>query len=188
MSAPSELVAHPVAADVVHGTVGFTDIVGFTTFTAEEGDERALEVLATQEAVVAQVLPSGSRVVKELGDGLMLWFPDPATAVRSLLDLQAALTSDVTEPDGFPLWIRAGLHVGEQRVRGDDLIGHDVNVAARIVDLAGPGEVLASHETVDAAGDELAGIEVVEVGPVVVKGIPDPVWICRVEPSLDLRA
>lgn len=172
---------------MVHGTVGFTDIVGFTTFTAEEGDERALEVLAAQEAVVARVLPQGSRVVKELGDGLMLWFPDAVTAVRSLLDLQAALAGDVAEPDGFPLWVRAGLHAGEQRVRGDDLIGHDVNVAARIVDLAGPGEVLASQETVEAAGDELGGIEVVEVGPVVVKGIPDPVWICRLEAGFDLR-
>jgi adenylate cyclase len=169
-----------VSADIVTGTVAFTDIVGFTTFTAEEGDERALQVLSAQAAVVDQVLPPEARLVKELGDGLMMWFPDAATAVHTAISLQAALASP-TVTDDFPLWLRMGLHAGEQRSRGSDLIGHDVNIASRIVDLAGPGEVLVSQATVDAAGDGISDLEVVEVGPVVVKGIPDPVWIHRVE-------
>jgi adenylate cyclase len=172
-----------VSADVVTGTVAFTDIVGFTTFTAEEGDDRALDVLSTQASVLESVLPSEARLVKELGDGLMLWFPDASSAIHVALELQSALVADASTADGFPLWLRMGLHAGEQRCRGADLIGHDVNVAARIVDLAGPGEVLASQATVDAAGEGLADLDVVEVGPVVVKGIPDPVWIHRVERS-----
>jgi len=170
-----------VVAQTVTGTVAFTDIVGFTTFTAEEGDERALEVLAAQAAVVERVLPDDARLVKELGDGLMLWFPDASTAVHVALAMQSALAEDASGDDGFPLWVRVGMHAGSQRCRGTDLIGHDVNVAARIVDLAGPGEVLVSQATVDDAGGGLDHLEVVEVGPVVVKGIPDPVWIHRVE-------
>lgn len=170
-----------VSTDVVTGTTAFTDIVGFTEFTAEEGDDRAYEVLGVQARVVERVLPEGSRLVKELGDGLMLWFPDASTAVHAALDLQLALVADAATAEGFPLWVRIGMHAGSQRCRGEDLIGHDVNVAARVVDLAAPGEVLLSQETVDEAGDGLADLDVVEVGPVVVKGIKHPVWIHRVE-------
>lgn len=169
-----------VATEVVHGTVTFTDIVGFTAFTEEEGDERALAVLAVQDEAVASVLPGGARVVKELGDGLMLWCPDAAEAVRAALRLQDALV-EAEDPDRFPLWIRVGIHTGEQRPRGQDLVGHDVNVAARVVDLAGPGEVLVSQATIREADGGLDGLSCVEVGPTVVKGIKEPVWIHRVE-------
>ena len=60
------------------------------------------------------------------------------------------LDADVTE---LPLWVRIGLHWGQQTVRRPDLVGHDVNVAARIVDVAGPGEVLLSPKPVEPLGD-----------------------------------
>ena len=168
------------AVEVVTGTVVFTDIVGFTAFTADEGDDRALEILAVQEDAVTRLLPAGSRIVKELGDGLMLWFPEAVTAVSTALALHAALADH--ELDGFPLWIRAGAHHGTQRSRRDDLLGHDVNVAARIVDLAGPGELLVSEATRRAVGGGLDGVSFHEVGPVFVKGLTEPVWIHHVEP------
>lgn len=173
--------AHDARPDAVQGTVVFTDIVGFTAFTADEGDDRALEILAVQEDAVTRLLPAGSRIVKELGDGLMLWFPEAVTAVSTALALHAALADH--ELDGFPLWIRAGAHHGTQRSRRDDLLGHDVNVAARIVDLAGPGELLVSEATRRAVGGELEGISFHEVGPVFVKGLAEPVWIHHVEPQ-----
>ncbi|QGG94911.1 adenylate/guanylate cyclase domain-containing protein [Actinomarinicola tropica] len=172
-----------VAADAVVGTVVFTDIVGFTAFTADEGDDRALELLAVQERAVERLLPDGARVVKELGDGLMLWFPDPVGAITTALALHATLADH--DLDGFPLWIRAGAHHGTQRRRRDDLLGHDVNVAARIVDLAGPGELLVSEATRRAIGGGLVDVEFREVGPVFVKGLADPVWIHHVEPLDD---
>ena len=72
--------ATKTAADV-WGAIVFTDIVGFTEFTALEGDEQALELLHTQERLVNDALPTGRHVVKELGDGLLLWFPDVAGAL-----------------------------------------------------------------------------------------------------------
>ncbi|MGY6502160.1 MAG: adenylate/guanylate cyclase domain-containing protein [Acidimicrobiales bacterium] len=174
-------------AGTVEGTVVFTDIVGFTAFCAEEGDEHALEVLAAQEAAVSALLPADARVVKELGDGMMLWFPDAASAVSTAVLLQSQLGHDGDEPvDGgatFPLWIRVGAHTGTQARRRDDLVGHDVNVAARIVDLASPREVLVSDATRRASGDGLEGVGFVELGPVFVKGVADPVWIHRAEPA-----
>ena len=53
----------------------------------------------------------------------------------------------------MPLWVRAGLHWGRPSSRGDDLVGHDVNVAARIVDVAAPGELLCSGSMLTAAAD-----------------------------------
>lgn len=173
----------------VDGTVVFTDIVGFTAFTAEEGDAAAMGVLAAQEAAVHEVLPDSARVVKELGDGMMLWFPDAASAISTAVLLQSCLggedlDDDPVGPDGFPLWLRIGAHTGTQSRRRDDLIGHDVNVAARIVDLAGPREVLVSDATRRRAEAGLEGVAFVEIGPVFVKGVADPVWIHRAEPTV----
>src|SRR3989337_742016 len=123
------------ATGVTEGTVVFTDIVGFTEFTALRGDDDALTMLSTQERLVREALPEGARIVKELGDGLLLWFPDACEALSTTLRLQEtfqAVSSELT----VPLWVRVGIHSGRQTLRGDDLIGHDVNVASRVVDFA----------------------------------------------------
>lgn len=175
--------ADAATVDTVTGTIVFTDIVGFTAFNEDAGDQQALAVLAAQEAAVTELLPPDARVVKELGDGMMLWFADAAAAISTVVLLQAKL-DDAEIGDGFPLWIRVGVHAGTQAKRRDDLIGHDVNVAARIVDLAGPREVLVSESTRVAAEPALEGVAFVEMGPVFVKGISDPVWIHRAEPAV----
>ncbi len=165
---------------VLVGAVAFTDICGFTEFTAVQGDEAALRLLATQELIVRDGLPSGSRLVKELGDGLLLWFEDPAAAVRTTLALQRRFEAESAVGD-LPLWVRIGLHWGRQTVRGEDLIGHDVNVAARIADVAGPTEVVVSGPMVAQLGGRLDGVRFDELGPVVMKGLPDPVPLFRAE-------
>jgi adenylate cyclase len=174
--------AAPTLAGTVTGTVVFTDIVGFTAFTEEAGDDEAVAVLATQEAAVSSLLPPDARIVKELGDGMMLWFPDAVSAISTAVALQSRL-DDTEIGDGFPLWLRIGAHAGTQTRRRDDLVGHDVNVAARIVDLAGPREVLVSEATRRAAEPDLGGVAFVEMGPVFVKGLSEPVWIHRAEPA-----
>lgn len=162
----------------VEGTIMFTDIVGFTEFTAERGDAEALQLLATQDRLVQSALPDGARVVKELGDGLLLWFPDPVAALHSAFALHRGFDEE-SSATGLPLWIRVGIHSGHALQRGADLVGHDVNVAARIVDVAAPGEVLVSDAVragVDAASARLCFDE---LGPVVMKGIPGPIRLWR---------
>ena len=75
--------------------------------------------------------------------------------------------------------MRMGVHFGQPARRGDDLVGHDVNVASRIVELAAPGEVLASEAAVQRIGDGLPDVFFEEVGPVVMKGIPAPIALYR---------
>jgi adenylate cyclase len=159
------------------GAIAFTDIVGFTEFTAERGDADALAVLDLQDQIVHDTLPPGARVVKELGDGLMLWFPDAVTALGTCLDLHARLEEAAS--DTAPLWVRMGMHWGCPTSRGDDLIGNDVNLAARIVDMAGPGELLVSEHVLAQIADGREDVRFEELGPVVMKGIPEPVGLFR---------
>jgi class 3 adenylate cyclase len=160
------------------GVIAFTDIVGFTEFTAVEGDDRALELLGVQQDIVDGHLPADARVVKELGDGLMLWIAQPQDAVVLSVALQRAFRTAADECS-LPLWVRIGLHWGNPARRGADLIGHDVNTASRITDQAGPGESLASEALVERCDLERAGVACAPIGPVRMKGIPDAIWLYR---------
>ena len=160
----------------ISGTIVFTDIVGFTQLTDEHGDDIALTLLERQEVLVRRALPDGGRVVKELGDGLLLWFDDPCDAITTALELQRSFEGE--SDDDLPMWVRIGMHFGCPRARGDDIVGRDVNLASRITDLAAPGEVLCSEATATEAGD-LPGVGFEPLGPVFVRGIAEPVPLVR---------
>ncbi|HLB23660.1 MAG TPA: adenylate/guanylate cyclase domain-containing protein [Dehalococcoidia bacterium] len=164
----------------MQGTIMFTDIVGFTEFNALRGDSEAIQLLSLQERIVKEELAGDSRIVKELGDGLMVWFADACDAIDTGLRLQERFEEEAWNSD-TPLWVRIGLHHGQQTRRGQDLLGHDVNVASRIMNFADSGEVLASEATIQQADARLAGVEFERLGPVVMKGIPTPVNLFRVE-------
>ena len=163
------------------GAIAFTDIVGFTEFTAVQGDTEAIALLDRQEQLVRAALPSGARIVKELGDGLLLWLPDAYPALVAALDLLDRF-AEAAQPTA--LWVRIGMHWGCPTPRGDDIVGHDVNLAARIVDVAGPGELLLS-DTVRTALDATTALALRfdELGPVVMRGIPEPVRLYRASRS-----
>ncbi len=169
------------SGDNIEGAVVFGDVVGFTAFTAAAGDTKALAVVEHLERLIIDELPPGARLVKNLGDGVMLWFPDAKAAVDTTVRLQQAFVAEGLGGDN-PLWVRMGVHWGHQLTRGDDLIGHDVNVAARVMDQAGPGEVLISDVTRQRVAGQLDGtVAFWEIGPATVKGVPEPIWIHRVE-------
>jgi adenylate cyclase len=150
----------------------FTDLEGFTTYTAREGDEAALALLAQHHRTIGPVVRSrGGRVVKRLGDGLMLSFPSAEAALLAALEL-------VEDPPG-PLRLRAGVHCGEAVVTSDDMIGHDVNIAARVAESARGGQVLATANVRDAAG-ELRKVEFSRARRKTFKGVGETVMVCSV--------
>ena len=169
----------PDSTALVQGGVAFTDIVGFTEYTAVRGDGAALELVSAQDRIVRESLPPDARVVKELGDGLMLWFPEACSALEACVTLRQRFEQEL-EPSMLPLWVRIGMHWGQSVRRGDDLIGHSVNVAARIVDVAGPGELLVSEQAVREVDGRVRELALEELAPVVMKGIPEPVRLYRV--------
>jgi adenylate cyclase len=92
-------------------------------------------------------------VVKRLGDGLMAVFPSADDAVVAALAARDAVEG--LEVDGHRLHLRAGVHVGAPQQLGGDYYGRDVNIAARITDAAGPGEVCVSSTTREHLAGEL---------------------------------
>ena len=161
------------------GAVLFTDLVGFTEFTDARGDAAAVEVLDEQSTIARDALAGGvGQVVKELGDGLMLWFDHATQGLRAAGDILRAIETARSER-GFPLSLRMGMHCGEVVERGADFVGQTVNIASRIADLAGPGELLVSEQVVDAVGGQFPTAVFRPVGPTRVKGVTAPVWLYR---------
>lgn len=166
------------AVRTVEGAIVFTDLSGFTEFCALRGDEATIQLLSLYEGALRDGIGERGRVVKALGDGFMVWFEDACAAVECSIILQQRF-EEMSFEDDFPLWVRIGIHHGRPIAHGDDLVGHDVNVAARIVDLAAPGEVLVSQACTDVMQTPPDGVEFEEVGPVVMKGIPEAITLFR---------
>lgn len=160
------------------GAILFTDLVGFTAYTDLHGDRAAVDVLDRQSSLVASAIDGAGRIVKELGDGLMLWFDEPDTGLSSTQTILESV-SEARDAADFPLAVRMGMHVGDVIERGDDIVGHAVNIAARVADLAGPGELLVTDHVVRSLGDSGHTAAFRAVGPTRVKGVAEPIWLHR---------
>jgi adenylate cyclase len=124
-------------------TILFTDLVAFSEWALEVGDDEALDLLRRTGACEdAAVTAHGGRVVKRLGDGMMAAFADPASAVAAAHEAREAVAH--CSADGYRAQLRAGVHLGRPRKIGGDYLGVDVNVAARVASGAKAGEVLVS--------------------------------------------
>lgn len=122
----------------------FTDLVDFSTWALGAGDAAVLELLREVGVVVeAAILDHNGRIVKRLGDGLMATFLSVQDAVEAALDAHDAL--EQVDVDGYKPRMRAGVHWGRPRPLGGDLLGVDVNIAARVADAAKADQVLVSE-------------------------------------------
>jgi adenylate cyclase len=133
----------------------FTDLVGFSDWALEAGDDTALELLRTVGRTVDPAIKErDGLIVKRLGDGVMAVFGDAAPAVDAALEASRAVGE--IQLDGYSPQLRAGIHFGKPRKLGSDYFGVDVNVAARVADAAGPGEVLISESVCEQiAGSDM---------------------------------
>ena len=122
--------------------------------------------------------PTG-RVVKEIGDGLMMAFQSPVEALAAAVSILCCI--ERARSDGtFPLAMRIGMHHGQAIARGDDLVGQTVNIASRVAALAGPGELLVSDSVVTAHNGHAPAATLSAIGPARVKGVDEPIWLHRV--------
>jgi class 3 adenylate cyclase/alpha-beta hydrolase superfamily lysophospholipase len=162
----------PIEVDRLLTTVLFTDIVGSTELAASVGDNDWHKLLDSHDRVVREELRHfGGREIKTTGDGFVASFDGPARAIRctqTIIDAAVRL--------GIKL--RTGLHTGECEVRGDDLSGLAVHIAARVGALAAPQEVLVSRTVVDLVAG--SGIEFADRGEHKLKGVPGTWRLYRV--------
>jgi adenylate cyclase len=133
----------------VHRSFAFVDVSGFTALTELEGDERAVEVLTAFRALLREICSRrGVRIAKWLGDGVMLVCVETPPLLAAILELHFVV-GNVPGP-ARTISIRSGVTSGYViLMEGDDYIGHCVNVAARLCDLAHGGEALAAPSVID---------------------------------------
>ncbi|WP_238159331.1 adenylate/guanylate cyclase domain-containing protein [Mycobacterium sp. MFM001] len=179
----------PANAEV---TLVFTDLVGFSSWSLQAGDEATLTLLRrVARAVEPPLLDAGGHIVKRMGDGIMAVFADPLVAVSAVCAAQRAVKS--LEVDGYRPRMRVGIHTGRPQRLASDWLGVDVNIAARVMERATRGGIMVSGTTLD----QLAQADLDELGVVAKRvhrpmfgaktpGLPPDLAIYRLKTARDL--
>ena len=137
-----ETVTHPpIAGHRVLASVLFTDLVGSTEKQVAIGDEAFRNLMNRHDDLSTRLIRRhNGRFVHSTGDGLLATFDAPTNAIACAVAIRDELFA-------MDLEVRAGVHTGEVELRGDDISGISVNIAARIADRAGTNEILTSDLT-----------------------------------------
>ena len=129
-------------------TIMFTDLVGSTALGDRLGDEAAQALRRAHDRIARQQFQRfAGRVIKGTGDGFLVAFGSARQGVECAIALQRAITTQHNEGRYAELQVRIGLHTGEPLADEDDLLGSDVNLAARIEAEAAGGQVFVSEST-----------------------------------------
>jgi class 3 adenylate cyclase len=153
----------------------FTDIAGSTALTQRLGDERAQELVRAHNSIVRDALRShGGSEIKHTGDGIMASFPSASGALDCASAIQRSMeqgTRNMALPQ--PIEVRIGLNAGEPVAEEGDLYGTAVQLAKRICDQAGAGEILVSNVVRELAAGK--PFMFADRGAAPLKGFGDPV-------------
>jgi adenylate cyclase len=146
----------------------FADLSGYTRLTEEAGDEAAADVALAFTQLVAEVASEhAGTVVKLLGDGVLLYFADPANAVRASLDLVERAPAEGLPP------AHIGVNAGPMLYDQGDYFGRTINLASRIAAVAEAGRVLVGPSVVEAVRSD--GFAFADAGRFELKGVAEPV-------------
>ena len=172
----------PAAADVY--TILFTDIESSTELTQRLGDAKAQEVVHAHNQIVREALSAhGGNEIKHTGDGIMASFSSSSGAINCAVAIQQAVAAHVEKNPDMPLSIYIGLNAGEPVAEDGpdgraDLFGTAVQLASRICDKAGPGEILVSNVVRELAAGK--GFLFSDRGESELRGFEDPVRLYEV--------
>ena len=172
---PPERVERRLAAILAADVAGYSRLVG----ADEEG---TLERLKTyrKELIDPKIAQHQGRVVKVMGDGILIEFPSTVSALRCAVEIQRAMAiRSASEAEERRIEFRAGLHQGDIVAEDGDILGDGVNVAARLEALAEPGAICVSQRVYeDAIGKVDVSFE--DMGEQRLKNIARPVRVYRV--------
>jgi class 3 adenylate cyclase len=175
-SSPNIARHHDGEVDTGLRAIMFTDLVGSTSISTRDGDDRAIEVLAQHDGIVRSALEAHrGREVKHTGDGILASFSHVSSAVECALEIQRAFGEPQPDPG---VRVRIGLSAGEPVSQNDDLFGAAVNLASRICGCAGPGQILVSSAVRDLCVGK--SIPFIDRGPMELRGFDDAVHLFEV--------
>jgi class 3 adenylate cyclase len=165
------------ARPAVPPAVAFVDVAGFTRATDERGDEHALQVATRlRDLADGAARRRGGRLVKLLGDGVLLRFPGAPAAVEAVLELRRDLAA-------AGLASHAGINAGPIIEREGDVFGRTVNIAARLAEVATSGQVLATASAAAALGTN--GPAAIALGEAALAGVAAPLAVVEIAPLDD---
>jgi len=169
----------------------FTDLVGSTALGDRLGDEAAQALRRAHDRIARQQFQRfAGRVIKGTGDGFLVAFGSARQGVECAIALQRAITTQHNEGRYAELQVRIGLHTGEPLADEDDLLGSDVNLAARIEAEAAGGQVFVSEST-HVLARKTPDVRFAPLGERALKGFAEPVPIFEVcwleEPARSAR-
>ncbi len=156
-------------------TLMFSDIEGSTSLNHRLGDRAWVKVLEAHDQVVrARVARHHGQVVKSAGDGFMVAFRDPYSAVRAARGIQRTLARTLDPRLRLAaVKVRIGVHSGRVITRDGDYFGRNVAIAARVADLADGGEVLVTDAVrLEVEGTDERRMRFEEAGEVELRGLP----------------
>ncbi len=166
----------------VPATVVFTDLHGSTAVFEALGNALATETITGITAwIAAQCEQANGRVIKMLGDGVLALFPDGASAVKAVVDLQRQHFKHMLRaPTGTAMPIRIGLASGDVEMVDSDCYGDAVNVAARLCDLCGPSQIWADTASLQRV-NEAQGVTFRILGSIPIRGRAEPCTVYQIE-------
>jgi class 3 adenylate cyclase/pimeloyl-ACP methyl ester carboxylesterase len=165
------------------------DVAGYSRLMSDDeaGTLAALQSLRS-ELFNPTVARHGGRIVKLMGDGILVEFASAVEAVDCATEVQKELALRNAEaPTGKSMSFRIGVHVGDVIAEGDDIYGDGVNIAARLEGLAAPGGICLSRQAYEQVDGKL-DLSYRELGPQTLKNIPKPVEVYAVETGSEPKA
>ena len=170
--------ASQTSEDGVRRTILFADVCKSTQIYEQHGDVEALRIVGGAVSVLSDVTTKhDGTVVKTIGDEVMSLFSDPTTAAQAAAAMHQAVRDEASLA-AHSLHVKVGLHCGEVLLKGNDVYGDAVNVAARMVGIAEADQVITTSATLDHLPDQLRS-SARSLGKINVRGKGQPIEICE---------
>src|SRR6202522_2788991 len=151
------------------------DVVGYSRLMGEDEAGTALSVREHRDAARPIVAGLGGRIVKTMGDGLLLEFPSVVAAVECAIAIQKLMAErNADAPEARRIVYRIGVSLGDVLIEGDDILGDGVNIAARLEGICEPGQVLISSTAFENVRGKIDA-NFVDLGEKSLKNIARPV-------------
>src|SRR5277367_3025371 len=133
------------------------DVVGYSRLMGEDEAGTAAAVREHREAARPIVAGLGGRIVKTMGDGLLLEFPSVIAAVECAVAIQKLMIErNADTPEAKRVVYRIGINLGDVLIDGDDILGDGVDIAARLESICEPGGISISRSVYDQIDGKLA--------------------------------
>jgi TolB-like protein/class 3 adenylate cyclase/Flp pilus assembly protein TadD len=164
------------------------DVVGYSRLMGEDEAGTAQAVREHREAAAPIVRSHGGRIVKTMGDGVLLEFPSVVAAVECAIAIQKLMGErNASVPEDKRILYRMGVHVGDVIVEGDDILGDGVNIAARLEGIAEPGGICLSASAREHVEGRVEA-RFVALGDKELKNIARPVRVYAINPNRSASA